>query len=445
MFSSLSIFFSPLFRLASTSEPPAVTLGLTLMGIFWHLSDSTQEGIRSRTGILYLCASAEPYIQMIVMVQRFCTEMRVFDREQLDDLYAPSAYMVAQILASAPQLVLQPLLFGLPIYFGCGLRPGLAHVMMFLAVNVMLQFVINGLSMACVAINRSFSIASLIANSNFTFIGLTSGYLVNTHDLPVYVLWVPYLSFASYAYRIFMANEFSNRVFPGCSSPYLSDCEAYDGNAILDSQKIGVNDFAQPWPALVGICLCYHAVALVLLNVLKFPPSGSVGSEAPSPSVDSDSDDVGDEKTESIGWMVDVSSASKRRPSSIDDHWKKTSTSIEKLRSPVQNFGGSATSVTESVRKVSITVSNVTLRVRTSVSYLHTLRGTSVNPPPPVHSSALSSDTAPPPGAVYGDECSTRPPRSSSKTLLHSINAHIQPGFVTALMGGSGSGTLCHI
>jgi hypothetical protein len=108
------------------------------MGIFWQMADDTASAIRSRSGIMYLIVSSETYILMIILVERFCKDIRVFDRELQDGMYAPSAYLTAHVLSSIPQLLIQPLLFALPIYHGCRLRTGGYHEIMFLAVNILL-------------------------------------------------------------------------------------------------------------------------------------------------------------------------------------------------------------------------------------------------------------------------------------------------------------------
>ena len=248
------------------------------MGIFWKLGDSPSD-IRSRFGMMYMCTMQQPYNMMVVLIERLCSELKVFDRELLDDLYSPSAYLVAHLLASSPMLIIQPLLFATCISAGCNIRGGASHVLLFVAVHIMMAFVINGLSWTCAGLHRAFSVASLIGNTSFSFIGLGSGFLVNLHDLPIYVRWVQYLSFASYAYRIFMSNEFSDRTFPGCPYADRASCQLYDGNSILHSQNIGVHDYSVPSVALLSLGAVYYIVTVILLYVMRFPPTGVVGDK----------------------------------------------------------------------------------------------------------------------------------------------------------------------
>lgn len=285
----------------------------------------------------------------------------------------------------------QPLLFALPVYYGCRLRSGGVHEFTFLAVNIMLTFIINGLSWMCVAINREFSVASLIANSQFTFIGLTSGFLVNFHDLPIYVKWVKNISFHSYAYRILMSNEFSDRVFPGCPSPGPEGCMQYDGNSILKSEKVLVNDYEVTWPVLFGICIAYHLIAFLLLHFVRHPPSGSVSE--------------GSEGEEGEADFAEGSTSSLTDPSlaSAND----VNASLESETQAVQ---------AAQIMPVSIIVSNISLHVSVASPLVPALSG----------------------GA--GESTKVASAAGGTKRILDNICATISPGRLVALMGGSGSG-----
>lgn len=364
----------------------AVCLGLIVMGIFWQLGDSLAD-VNSMNGLLYIVISMEPYIVNIILVERYCSELRVFDRELQDDMYLPSAYFAAHLLSSAPQLVLQPVLYSIPIYLGCNARHGFSHMAMFTAVNTLISFTINGLVWMCVSLHRSFSVSSLLANTNFTFITLVAGFLVNSKDIPVYVSWVRSISFLNYAYRILMTNQYSNYIVPGCPYSDPADCSQYSGNDILAAQNIGVNDYTEPWCVMGAICIAYYTVALLLLHYVRNPVTGVVGGE------------VGDEETADEGDCgeseTDVDVEAQQISTAVDD---------EKAR----NVG-----VTIKIRNVSLFVSKPT--------------GTQVL--------AENSTTV---DNKSSDGRHEKP--KQHKMILSDVSANIEPGRLVALMGGSGSG-----
>ena len=264
-------------------------LGCFIMGLFWMLEDSLAD-VESRSGLLYLSVSMEYYILMIILLERYCTEIKVFDRELQDNAYSPAAYFCGHFIASFPQLFIQSFIYSLPIYYGCNLRSGPDHVLIFITVNIILNFTLSALAWVSVGINRNFAVASLIANTNFTFIAMTSGFLVNLNEMPVYISWVTNISCLSYSYRILMSNEFHDRNFYE-SCPYSDplQCSQYNGNEILISQGINITDYqaVEPWIVLVGICITYYFTAGLLLHFIRFPVTGVVGD-----SVDSDIESI---------------------------------------------------------------------------------------------------------------------------------------------------------
>jgi hypothetical protein len=386
-----------------------------VMGIFWQLSDSVS-AIETRNGLLYIVVSMEYYITTIILVERFCTELRVFDRELQDDLYQPSAYLTAHILSSAPLMLMQPLLYAIPIYYGCNLRDGFTHFLMFAAVNVALTFIVNGMVWMCVSVSRDFTLASLLANMNFTFISLTAGFLVNYHDIPVYVKWVRYLSFCSYGYRVLMTNEYSDRVLPGCPYTDPADCAAYDGNTILDSQDIAVNDYEGTWPCLLALCLAYHGITFINLHYIRHPVTGIVGMDV---TLDDSGEEGGGTQVSPLQQVIEGGSGGGGNGAGAG---ASTGTAagpalpgaVEALLAGDDFSRGS----------VSIKVCGVHLLVHSGK--------------PQPADSVLESGSHRSNGEG-GEQGVPRPPQTS-KMILSDINATIQPGRLVALMGGSGSG-----
>lgn len=158
------------------------------MLIFYDLGEDLSD-IRTRFGLLYMCINAEAYIFMLVLIEKYTKEIRVFDREFQDKNYSVLAYLISSWLAALPQLILIPCLFGLPIYYGCSLREydsyGLSpndpigndpsslddltgngyspfYVLRYLSVIILIITIINNMALFCVALHREFAINSLI-------------------------------------------------------------------------------------------------------------------------------------------------------------------------------------------------------------------------------------------------------------------------------------------
>jgi hypothetical protein len=378
----------------------ALLMGMVIMLIFLRLSNSLAD-IESRNGLMYLSISMECYILLIILVERYCTELKVFDRELQDNMYASTAYLVAHILSSIPILVVMPVIYSIPIYFGCNLRHGVGHFLVFVAVQISMSFVTNGLAWASVSLNRSFTVASLIANTNFTFITIVSGFLVVTSDIPVYIRWVKHISYIQYAYRILMSNEFTNRVFPGCPSRNEADCSQYIGNDILSTQAVDENEYKSvTWLFIFAIWAVYYAVAFLCLHYIRFPVTGVAGMEGGA-----------DEPLSDAAGFLDSDSDTGTATGENVDCALQPTTSSSMLLDTYQD----CIPVFISVRHVSLFVPSAS-----QSSHLYDA---------PDGSNEVAE--------LAGNK-SNMPQKC--KRILHDVSAEIRPGRLVALMGGSGSG-----
>ena len=428
------------------------------MGLFWQLGDSS-EGVQSRRGLLYIDVSMEFYILMIILIERYCGELKVFDRELQDDMYEPSAYLTSHIIASLPSLLIQPILYSIPIYFGCNLRAGGTHFFELLIVNILMSFIVNGITWMCISIHREFSVASLIANTNFTFLSLTAGYLVNLHDIPSYISWFKYISFCGYGYKILMYNEFDDNVYGDCDASNPDDnCLLYDGSYILSQQGIDRNDYINSWPALIALCIGYHLIAYILLDVIRHPVTGIVGSDISSSSTSSSSyeTDYIDVERVVVGKQDSIittptlstnasSSQSHDEGGMIitdDDHDDDDDVVVEnnnndlmddvnncKDEVPVDHVG--------TRQKVAIRIVNISLFVQVKATWRQNNLPTIIPATDSINSDAdsIGNNNDMTISSKMNNNHNTR-----SKMILSHVSATIDSGRLVALMGGSGSG-----
>jgi ABC-type multidrug transport system fused ATPase/permease subunit len=181
------------------------------------------------------------------------------------------------VISSIPELVLQPILYALPIYFGCDLRHGTSHLLVFLGVHVAISFAVNGLVWSVVAYTRSFPLATFMSNSSFVFLAVSAGFYVNYADLPVYIGWIQNIDWMTYAYRLLMVNQFAGTTITSCASGNPASCVEVSGAAILHSRDVGENDFESSCVGLAAIIFVYYTLTCWLLTYQRHPVVGSVG------------------------------------------------------------------------------------------------------------------------------------------------------------------------
>jgi ABC-type multidrug transport system ATPase subunit len=239
----------------------SVVIAVAIGAIFFAL-DGSAGAIVSRTSLCYLVGSLQTYQFLVFSIYCLCTELAVYDHETADSMYGVLPYVAARYAVLLPQMLVFPTLFSVIVYYMTGLRQEAAAIGVFIAVMFAVHMLGFSLAFVCVAAQRSFAQASLMANSIYTFFGLVSGLLVQLDSVPVWLAWIKRISFLNFSFRILAANEFRDRAWPcpadvRASSPAV--CAAYDGNAVL--ARLGVAPDASDAAVALGVNFVVLVVA----------------------------------------------------------------------------------------------------------------------------------------------------------------------------------------
>ena len=237
----------------------SVVIAVAIGAIFYGL-DGSAGAMISRSSLAYLVGSLQTYQFMVYCIYMLCAEMAVYDHETVDGMYGVLPYVVARYCVLLPQMLVFPTLFSLIVYNMAGLRPEAYAQGVFIVVMFAVHMIGFSLAFVCVAAQRSFPQASLMANSIYTFFGLTSGLLVQLESVPVWLAWIKSISFLNFSFRTLAAIEFRDRAWP-CPAGAPS-CSVYDGNAQL--VRLGV-ERSVTFPA---VALGVNFVVLVVMTIL---------------------------------------------------------------------------------------------------------------------------------------------------------------------------------
>lgn len=85
-----------------------VGIGVTLGAIYFRIEDS-EEGIRSRTSLVYSVGAIQAYLMLMILIYRLSQDIAVYDRERMDRWYGPLPHLVSSVLFSAPPNIVYPI------------------------------------------------------------------------------------------------------------------------------------------------------------------------------------------------------------------------------------------------------------------------------------------------------------------------------------------------
>ncbi|GME71181.1 unnamed protein product [Ambrosiozyma monospora] len=252
----------------------AVIMGL-ITGWLFFKPDTSLVGIRSREAALYTSSSLQCYLFLLFETYRLCQlDLKVYDRERAEGCISITGFIMARRIS---KLIIEdvavPLIFSIITYFMYGLRTDSA-VYFWKYFAACFIFHLNTLSVGlfAAALSRDVSIATLVANLNFTFQSMLNGFFINTKQMPVYVRWCKYIAYLWYSFGFIASNEFTG--FKGdCFKQYADDpnvdsiCYAYTGKYILHSLGFWENWNALPICVVLAFCLGTHVAAGLVLKL----------------------------------------------------------------------------------------------------------------------------------------------------------------------------------
>lgn len=247
----------------------ALFLGLVCGWMFFKPGLSAN-GIRSMEGALYTSCSLQSYLFLLSETYRLCQQdMKVFDRERMEGCISVPGWLISRRISKfITEDFFIPVLFSVTTYFMYGLRLDGAQYFFKYFAGVLISH-LNTVAFATLAasVSRDVSIATLVANLNFTFQSMTQGLFANARTLPVYVRWCKYIAYLWYAFGFLISNQFSNFV-GDCDPSVVGSCYQYSGDFILENLGFPKNWNALPICVVLAFAIGHYVVAGIILTYM---------------------------------------------------------------------------------------------------------------------------------------------------------------------------------
>eukprot|EP00827_Trimyema_finlayi_P005056 TRINITY_DN521_c0_g2_i3.p1 TRINITY_DN521_c0_g2~~TRINITY_DN521_c0_g2_i3.p1 ORF type:complete len:179 (+),score=34.98 TRINITY_DN521_c0_g2_i3:70-606(+) len=173
------------------------------------------------------------------------------------DSYRILPYTISQFLASLPGIFLIALASSVLVVFPSGLM----HFGIFLLCMFVSLLVAEAFMAIISSIVPHYIIGLAVASALYGFFMLSEGMLIIKNQIPPYFIWGYYLGFHTYAYRIFMVNEFKNLD--------LKSMMYQDGNAVLKFYDMNNVKIWEDILILIGYACLLQLVYYIILRLQK--------------------------------------------------------------------------------------------------------------------------------------------------------------------------------
>jgi len=232
-------------------------LQVTVLGIIFGLvylhQPIDQFGLTNINGALFLMQTQMTFGFIFNVVLAFPPEFPVFLREHFDGLYRVDVYFLGKTIAEIPQFIFLPLIFTSIMYWMVGLYPGASEFLINFIVNLLVCNVSVSFGYLLSTAFNNVSLALALGPLFVVPCSMIGGFFVNPATIPVYMIWLKYVSWFTYANEIMVVTQWKNYGNISCED-YSQKTKAFTPSFISTTL---------PTPADSG-ARCVHSGAEVL-------------------------------------------------------------------------------------------------------------------------------------------------------------------------------------
>ncbi|CAN1232949.1 ABC transporter G family member 5 [Linum perenne] len=205
----------------------------------------------------------------------FLQELEIFKNETAAKSYRVSSYAAANSIVYLPFLLIQSLLFSIPVYWLSNLNPNFKSFSFFLLLIWLILYTANSVVTCISTLVPNFIVGNSVISGVMGSFFLFSGYFVSRHGIPNYWKFMHYISLFKYPFEGFLINEFAD---PGkCIWTVLGACTV-TGEAVLKEEGYGGEEGR--WRnvvIMVGFIVFYRFMGYLILRVRCSSSSSTAG------------------------------------------------------------------------------------------------------------------------------------------------------------------------
>jgi len=187
-------------------------------GLVYFRMDFDQTSLQNRTGILFFMAMNQAFGSAISIAQIIPVQLKVVSRERAAKLYGSVPYYLATFATILPLELVPQFGYSVLVYYMTDLRHGWDHLLIYIGIMMLENFVAIGLGMVLSSCFKSPEMAGQIAPAVVILFLMFSGYFLNDDSIPIWLSPLKYISFIRYAFQALCVNEFAGAKFD-CPPP----------------------------------------------------------------------------------------------------------------------------------------------------------------------------------------------------------------------------------
>ncbi|XP_045170130.2 protein white-like [Mercenaria mercenaria] len=243
-----------------------------ILGLIYLQLDVDQEGVQNINGVLFLIVTNMTMSNLFGVLNSFPLETPIFLREYATGLYRVDIYFLCKSLAELPLYTIIPVMFCAITYWMVGLYATVEAFLVFTGVILLVANTSVSFGYIVSAAANSVSTALVIASTVMIPLLMFGGFFLNSESIPVYFIWLEYLSWFNYAYELIAINQWDNIDTIACegnstSSDSQSSCLYKSGTQVINYLNFDKDNRWIDVGCLLAMLVAYRLIAFVILFI----------------------------------------------------------------------------------------------------------------------------------------------------------------------------------
>ncbi|KAG5597220.1 hypothetical protein H5410_038452, partial [Solanum commersonii] len=252
----------------------ALLVGLILGSIFFNAYNNNTKNLELQSQVGFFAFSLTFLLSSNTeALPIFLEERRILLRETSRGAYRISTYNIANTIVFLPFLFIVALLYAIPVYWLVGLKYEFSAFAYYTLVSWMIFAMGNSFVAACSALVPNFLLGMSFIGCLIGAFFLFSGYFISKESIPIFWLFVHYLSLFKYPFECFLINEY------GGESGKLKCIQKVDGVCLMYGEQLltryGLEE-SQKWSniaIMLSFIFCYSLHDPSVLGSWEMLPS----------------------------------------------------------------------------------------------------------------------------------------------------------------------------
>lgn len=182
-----------------------------ILSMIYSGIDDGQKSIQDTFGLLFFICINQSFGCLFPTLKKFAVEREIMFKERESKSYYCSSFYLAKFLSSYPIELFIVYAYSSIVYWAVGLNSDLMAFAVYLIIISLLVLASMGMGLFISSLAKNINVAMSMASPFMIVILLFGGFYSNLSNMPIWISWLQYFSFISWAFQGLIINEYADK------------------------------------------------------------------------------------------------------------------------------------------------------------------------------------------------------------------------------------------